>query len=105
MSKPFFKQALKEKRYIRKKLSFEELETFFRKGYLICPVINLRTLEGKSGYDGHAVLITDIDKEHVTFHDPGLPPKPNNKLRKTDFIKSWRSKGTDNTVVVAFGKK
>lgn len=105
VQKPFFKKALKEKRYIHKKLSFKDLEDFFKKGYLISPTININVLENKKGYSGHAILITDIGNRLITFHDPGLPPRPNNKIKKSDFIKAWQSQGTDNTVIVAFGKK
>jgi len=105
ISRPFFKKALKEKRYVRKKLSFKDIENFFKKGYLLCPIINVRVFEKKKGYAGHAVLITNIDKKFVTFHDPGLPPVPNNKIKKSDFIKAWRAPGTDNTVLVVSGKK
>ncbi len=105
IQKPFFKKALKESRYIHKKLSLKELENLFRKGCLISPSININVLENKKGYAGHAVLITDIDKRFITFHDPGLPPVPNNKIKRQDFVRSWRSLGTDNTVIVVFGKK
>lgn len=105
IQKPFFKRALKEKRFIRKKLSFNDLEIFFKKGYLVSIVININVLENKKGYAGHATLITDINKDFIIFHDPGLPPMPNNKLKKKDFIKAWQSPGTGNTVIVVFGKK
>ena len=105
LSKPFFKKAQKEGRYIHKKLSFKEIEDFFEKKYLVSPVINLKTLENKKGYVGHSILITDINKEFITFHDPGLPPIENNKIKRKDFIKSWKSSGTSNTVVIVFGKK
>jgi len=105
ISRPFFKKALKEKRYIRKTLSFMDIEKFFKKGYLISPVINVNVFKKKNGYAGHAVLITDIDKKFVIFHDPGLSPIPNNKIKKQDFIKAWQAPGIDNTVIVVFGKK
>jgi hypothetical protein len=105
ISKPFFRRVLKEKRYVRKKLSFNDIGRFFKKGYLVSPIININALENRKGYAGHAVIITGIGKDFVTFHDPGLPPVPNNKIRKRDFIRAWRAQGTDDTVVVAFGKK
>ena len=105
ISKPFFKKVLKEKRYIHKKLSFEDIKKFFKKGYLISPVININVFEKRKGYSGHAILITDINKKFVTFHDPGLPPIPNSKISKQNFIRAWQSPGTDNTIIVVFGKK
>lgn len=105
IQKHFFIKALKEKRFIHKKLSFKDLEAFFRKGYLVSPIININALENKKGYAGHAVLITNIDKDSLIFHDPGLPPAPDSKIKKRDFIKAWQSAGTDNTVVVVFGNK
>jgi hypothetical protein len=105
IQKPFFVKALKEKRFIHKKLSFEDLEAFFKKGYLVSPTININALENKKGYAGHAVLITDIDKKFITFHDPGLLPMPDSKIKKKYFIKAWKSAGTDNTVVVVLGNK
>jgi len=103
--KPFFKRVLKEKRFVCKKLLFKDLKNFFKKGCLICPIININILENKKGYAGHAVLIIGIDKKFITFHDPGLPPEPNNKIKWQDFIRSWKSQGTANTVIVVFGKK
>lgn len=105
IQKPFFKKALKEKRYVRKKLSFKDLEKFFKKGYLISPTVNVNALENRKGYVGHAIIITNIDDKFITFYDPGLPPVPNSKIKIKDFMKSWQSPGTDNTVIVAFGKK
>lgn len=105
LAKPFFKKVQKERRYIHKELSFKEIENFFKKKYLISPVINLKTFENKKGYAGHSILITDIDKEFITFHDPGLPPVKNSKIKRRDFIRSWKSPGTSNTVVIVFGKK
>lgn len=59
-----------------------------RRGYLLMANINPSVLEGGDDYWSRFVLITDVKKDHILFHDPGLPPIPNRMIRTSLFIKA-----------------
>lgn len=101
----FTKEALKRGILENEELQFDLIESFFKKGGLIMLVINRNVLKDKKGYDGHFVLITDIGRDYVEFHDPGLPPKPKRRESKCKFIQSWYDPDTDRSALVTFGKK
>lgn len=101
----FTKESLKRNLLENKKLTFEDVESFFRKGNIICLVTNVNVLKDKEGYQGHIVLITDIGEDFVEIHNPGLPPKPNEKINKEKFIQSWYYPDTGRYALIVFGKK
>jgi len=101
----FIREALKRKLLEMKKLQFDEIESFFKKGNIIMLAINTNVFKGKKGYVGHFVLITDIGNDYVEFHDPGLPPIPRRRESKDNFIQSWYDHDTDRSALVVFGKR
>lgn len=101
----FTKECIKRGLFETKKTDFKEIESFFDEGCLIMPAININVFENKKGYQGHFVLITDITKDKIYFHDPGLPPIPNRIEKKNKFIKAYYSHDTSRGLVVVSGKK
>jgi len=101
----FTKQGLKRGLIKEKKLSFDDIEKFFERNCLIMFVINTNIFKGKKGYNGHFVLVTNINKDYIEFHDSGLPPVLYRKENKKKFIQSWYDKDTDRSVLIVFGKK
>lgn len=89
--------------YYDKKLSWDKVEEFYKKGYLLIMIIDLNELYGRSGYGGHGVTITSINETYVTFHNS--IGTANQKVEKELFIKAWNANGTDNDIVVVKGKK
>jgi ABC-type bacteriocin/lantibiotic exporter with double-glycine peptidase domain len=101
----FTQKALERGLLESKKLSWDTTESFFKKGNLIMLVINTNVFKDRKGYAGHFVLLTNIGKQFVEFHDPGLPPIPNRREDKRKFIQSWYDPDTDRNALVCKGRK
>ncbi len=57
---------------ITKKPTIDDLHTYLEKGYLLSQWINSAAIEGrKDDYNGHYVMLYDVDDRDVTFHNPG----------------------------------
>jgi hypothetical protein len=83
---------------------FKDAENYFHKNNIVLVSINPLVLDGREGYWSHLVVITDINNDSVTFHDPGLPPQPNRVVSKKVFIESMTPPRKPDTNVVAIGK-
>jgi len=84
------KELLKEKRVkleIRVPL-LSDMRKLFKKDYLLMTSINPCVINHQDGYRSHFVLITDIGKDYVTYHDPGIPPMPHRKIPLKLFLKA-----------------
>lgn len=84
--------------------NYDELIKLFQDGYLIVCNINSYGLDNEPGFAGHFVLITDIDENSVTMHDPGLPPHPNRKVDKATFLRAWYFSTEKEANYMAFKK-
>jgi len=74
----------------RRWATFSEIEKLFKKNYLLLVPINPLALENKKGYSSHIVLVTNINKREIAFHDPGLPPHKNRTVAKNIFRKAMQ---------------
>lgn len=88
-------------------LRYEEIEKHLREGHVPICLVNHKVILGKEGpYQGHAVTLTGFDSDNVYLHDSGpKDPTPNMKVKKQVFIEAWNANGTDNDVVITFGKR
>lgn len=68
---------------------FKEIKKLLSEGYLIICNVNSTTLAGGPGYSGHFVVVFEGDDKTVTIHDPGLPPKPSQKVSHSVFERAW----------------
>ena len=59
------------------------------KGYLVICNINRQTLNNKTGYVGHFVVIKGYNDKGFMFHDPGLPLQENRFASFGNFEKAW----------------
>jgi hypothetical protein len=73
--------------YHKQKPTFENLREAIRKGNPCEVVLDSRTLNNKEGFSLHRVVVLDVDKEFVTFHDPSS--KPHRKETIEHFSKAW----------------
>lgn len=64
--------------------TLRDIRKFLKNGYLIICLIN----------GGHYVLITGMTRSYIYFHNPGLPPHPNDRLDIPSFLVTW-SRGND----------
>ena len=90
------KKLIKNKsiKILKRSAKISDLKTLFNKSYLIMVPINPLVLENKKGFYNHMVLITNITKHFVYFHDPGLPPYKNRKITLKKF---WQAAGYPNS--------
>lgn len=51
------------------------LREYWSKRYMLIVKVNPYTLRGIEGLGSHVVVVTDVKKNRITIHDPGLPPK------------------------------
>jgi len=89
LAKKFIHQ--KTIQHIRRPTIFSEIEEYFRSGYITLVTLNPLVLEGKEGYGSHIVILTNIDRKIVTFHDPGLPSYEGRKVTRKLFQKALYS--------------
>lgn len=88
-------------KHYRRWATFKDLENLFKKQYLLMVPINPFILEKKSGYASHLILITDIKKKYIIFHDPGLPPLINKKVSKKIFLKAMTYPYKESAALIA----
>lgn len=69
--------------------SLGDIRKLLGQGYLVVCNVNFFALDGKKGYAGHSVLVSDSDGKNIFLHDPGLPPKKNKKVPVRRFMKAW----------------
>ncbi|MEX0918742.1 MAG: hypothetical protein WDZ85_02125 [Candidatus Paceibacterota bacterium] len=86
---------------INKKISISDIERYFYDGFLVMISINPYVLERKKGYASHLVLITAIEDNNITFHDPGLPPIKNRKVGRKTFIKAMSKPWKEDNNLIA----
>ena len=78
--------------YHRNQPVFEYLESAFQKGAVCEVVLNSNILDGRNGFSMHRIVILDITKDDVIFHDPRkIIPRPEKKESKELFKKAWLS--------------
>ena len=56
-------------------------------------------------YQGHFGVLTGFDKDNVHFHNSGPANAPDMRIRKETFMDAWNANGTDNDVLIVYGKR
>ena len=93
-----------------RKLPFNKIEKYIEEGYVPIMTVDLNVLlNGESwSYNGHIVVVTGFDEDYIYYHNPGnsaVWSKPHKKVPKKLFIKAWNANGTDNCVIIVYGKR
>ncbi len=91
-------------------LSFQEIEKHITQNHLPLLCIDYAKIAiDKSkypNYSGHFVPMVGFDNESVFYHESGPKnPLANRQVPKKDFIDAWNAEGTDNDVVIVYGKR
>lgn len=68
---------------------FADIEQMISDGGIVLVNLNSAALHGLPGYSGHFVVICDITSENVILHDPGMPPYPEHRVKKSVFERAW----------------
>lgn len=96
-------QAKNKKLYEIQEHNWGDIVDYYNNGCIVIPVIDYNILLGKDGpYMGHFVLVTDINKESITIHDPDIGPNLNYK--KSNFIRAFKAKEIDDDLLVVYSK-
>jgi hypothetical protein len=66
-----------------------DVEKEIKKGRVVIVNLNAQGLYGLDGYSGHFVVICDVERDGVTLHDPGLPPRPSLRVKYAEFERAW----------------
>ncbi|MDE1869695.1 MAG: peptidase C39 family protein [Candidatus Micrarchaeota archaeon] len=100
------KKILKTKLFEKRILSLPELEAHLLQGHVPMVLLDWHKITGHHGpYQGHFVVMTGFDAKNIYFHDSGPDsPTPNYKVDKKLFVEAWNANGTDNDVVIVYGK-
>lgn len=93
------KEYLDKVEIVAKKPTIDDIRREHRANSLIKPMVNSRVLNGKEGYEGHSVVILDIDDNDISFHDPGLPAFENRKVSHQLFQEAMDSFGGEMDIV------
>jgi len=109
-AREYSEKALKHRLIKTKRLQFQEVEEYIKVGYVPIMIADLNVLlHGESrSYSGHSVVVTGFDEEYIYYHEPSpstLWPEPHKKIPKELFIKAWNANGTDNCVIIVFGRR
>lgn len=71
------KLLIKEKKITlaKRPATLKDIKYFYKNKYIVSCAINPYVLKKQKGYASHAIIITNLAKDKITFHDPGLPPR------------------------------
>ena len=95
------KKMIEEDIFELKELSFNDVENWFKEGYIILLLINSKMINNELGYSGHYVVLTGFDEDNIFIHDPQIKNGlPNRKVKKDLFIKAWRYPEKENDVIL-----
>lgn len=91
----------------KRKLSFDEIESHIEQGHVPLMLIDHSKIVGKEDlYQGHFIVVTGFNDQNVFYHESGPKnPEEHKKVSKSIFIEAWNANGTDNDVVIVYGKK
>jgi hypothetical protein len=85
-----FATALLNKGLVEKREPLlSDIIKYLNDGYLLRCMVNSMKLNGKKGYFGHAIVVSDHDSKGIIIQDPGLPPQPNRHVSFDVFEESW----------------
>jgi hypothetical protein len=79
-------------RYVQRTPELEDLINALEQGYLCEVVLNPRVLNDNSGFSLHRVVVLEVNKTHVVFHDPGNPgdaPRQERTETLEHFMHAW----------------
>lgn len=71
-----------------KRATLKDIREQLKSGGIVLASVNPKALDEKEGYSKHMVVVLSIDKQGVTFHDPGIPPEPFRKVKNVLFKKA-----------------
>ncbi len=93
------KDYIEKVEIVAKKPTIDDIRKEHGSHSLVKPMVNSRVLNGKEGYEGHSVVVLDIDDDNIWFHDPGLPALENRKASHKIFQEAMDSFGGEMDII------
>lgn len=85
----YAKQLLRAGLPERRMPDCNELKECLGNHYLLICNVNSRTMNGKEGYAGHFVLLTNYSDKALTIHDPGPVGVKDRRISFEEFERAW----------------
>ncbi len=91
----------------RRALSEKEIETHIREGHLPLILLDWTKIKGVDApFMGHMGVLTGFDDANFYFHHSGPgSPQPNMPILRKRLMAAWNAPGTDNDIVIVYGKR
>lgn len=84
---------------VAKEPTIEDIRSEMNQGFVVKPMVNSMVLNDKDGYEGHSVVVLEVDNSDIWFHDPGLPAFENRKMSQAKFQQAMDSFGGEMDVI------
>lgn len=95
------KKMIEKNIFELKELSFDNIENWFKEGYMIILIVDYGTLNNEPEFAGHFVVLTGFDEKNVYVHDPSSEKgSPNRKVGKKLFTKAWKYQEIEHTILI-----
>jgi hypothetical protein len=101
------KELLTRDLFEQRLLSPEEIEEHLRVGRPLIVLVDHNVIVGRVDYyNGHVLTLTGFDQAHFYYHESGPHnPEANKRISKELFFRAWNAHGTDNDVIVIYGRR
>jgi hypothetical protein len=93
------KDFIRKVEIVPKKPTIDDIRKEHEDGSVVKPMVNSMVLNNHEGYEGHSVVVLDVDEKSVWFHDPGLPTFENRKVSHKLFQEAMDSFGGEMDVI------
>lgn len=80
----------------------EDIKSYLHDGWYAMPMVNPQRLTQADGYAAHFILLYDFDTNGVLYHDPGYPPRPEQRISWDIFEYAWSSPDIKSREVTFF---
>ncbi len=92
-------EYLEKVEIVNRKPTIEDIRSEISQKSVVKPMVNSNVLNNMKGYEGHSVVVLNIDNEYIWFHDPGLPAFKNRKINHEKFQSAMNSFGGEMDVI------
>lgn len=96
----YTKQVLEKISVTKRIPTLDDIEKAIAQEKIVICNVNSASLNNRSGYSGHFVIVLDVGDSNVTIHDPGQPAKANRVVSRADFERAWASPAAEQKNIV-----
>ncbi len=89
--------------YEKTEIGFSQVEEYFKAGWITMLCVDLSVLYAGKRFSGHAIILTGLDDNRATYHDPARGP--HKEMDRDRLVRAWSAKGTDRAVLLVKGRE